>query len=215
MDDDGGARAFRGSPLSASVLVLNRNWTAIRVVSARRAFILLYRSSAEVIEVHEEQFGTFDFQKWLGLSRVRNERPAGWDEFVRTPRHAILVPRVIRLLGYDKVPRREVRFSRRNVLARDGNRCQYCGKKLPASQLSLDHVTPRSRGGRSGWGNVVTACTPCNTKKGGRLPAEACMKLQRAPAPPKRNPALVDKVMSQAYQIWRHFLGESEMAIDA
>ena len=118
-------------------------------------------------------------------------------------------------MEYDKVPRREVKFSRRNILARDDHQCQYCGKRLPTARLSLDHVTPRSRGGKSTWTNVVAACNPCNTRKGGRMPWEASMKLRRNPAVPKKNPTLADKVESPAYRIWRLFLGDSEMAIDA
>ncbi len=216
MDDHGAAIGQpREQPLSASVLVLNRNYTAVRVVSARRAFSLLYRNCAEVIDAHDEQWDVLDFERWVDVSRERKEHGGQAEQFVRTPRFWIQVPRVIRLVEYDKVPRREVKFSRRNILARDEHRCQYCGKRLPTSQLSLDHVTPRSRGGKSTWTNVVTACNPCNTRKGGRMPWEASMKLRRVPAVPKKNPALADKVESPNYRIWRLFLGDGEMAIDA
>ncbi len=216
MDDNGGAvTPPRDHPLSASVLVLNRNYTAVRVVSARRAFSLLYRNCAEVIDAHDEEWDVLDFEAWIGRSKERNAAPGVQDQFVWTPRFPVLIPRVIRLVDYDKVPRREVKFSRRNILARDENRCQYCNKKLPVSQLSLDHVTPKSRGGKSTWTNVVTACTPCNTRKGGRMPWEASMKLRRTPAVPKKNPLLADKVKSPSYRMWRLFLGDGEMAIDA
>jgi 5-methylcytosine-specific restriction endonuclease McrA len=218
MDGNGaiaGEPAVREHPLSSSVLVLNRHYTAIRIVSARRAFALLYKNSAEAIDSEDGMFGTFAFDAWVDHSRRRTRDPVDPDQFVMTPRHAILVPRVIRLVTYDKIPKREVKFSRRNILARDENRCQYCGRRLPASQLSLDHVVPRSRGGRSTWTNVVTACNGCNTRKGGRMPGEASMRLQKAPAPPKRNPSLTDKVRSPRYQLWRHFLGEAEMALEA
>ena len=216
MDDSGPVTHLpREHPLSSSVLVLNRNYTAVRIVSARRAFALLCKNSAEVIDNHDTDFATFDFTAWIVHSEEHRQRPVTHDQFVMTPRFAIVVPRVIRLMGYDKVPKREVKFSRRNILARDENRCQYCGKKLSASQLSLDHVTPKSRGGKSTWTNVVASCNPCNTRKGGRMPWEASMKLQRNPAVPRRNPALADKVQSQTYQVWRHFLGDSEMALDA
>ncbi len=205
----------RDQPLSASVLVLNRNYAAVRVVSARRAFSLLFRNCAEVIDAHDEEWDVLDFEGWVNVSLQRRIAPGSQDQFVGTPRFAILVPRVIRLVTYDKVPRRDVRFSRRNILARDEHRCQYCNKKLPTSQLSLDHVTPKSRGGKSTWTNVVTACTPCNTRKGGRLPWEASMKLRKLPAVPKKNPTLADKVESPTYRIWRLFLGDGEMAIDA
>ena len=215
MDDSGAGVSHRDQPLSASVLVLNRNYTAVRVVSARRAFSLLYRNCAEVIDAHDEEWDVLDFQAWVDRSQKRRVAPGPIDQFVGTPRFSILIPRVIRLVEYDKVPRREVKFSRRNILARDENRCQYCNKKLPMSQLSLDHVTPKSRGGKSTWTNVVTACTPCNTRKGGRMPWEASMKLRRTPAVPKKNPLLADKVQSPPYRMWRLFLGDSEMAIDA
>ena len=216
MDDNGSASVpTRDQPLSASVLVLNRNYTAVRVVSARRAFSLLYTNSAEVVDAHDEQWDVLDFRSWVDLSQQRKQVATHQDLFVCTPRYWILVPRVIRLVEFDKVPRREVKFSRRNILARDENQCQYCGKRLPTARLSLDHVTPKSRGGKSTWTNVVAACNPCNTRKGGRMPWEASMKLRRTPAVPKKNPMLADKVESPAYRIWRLFLGDGEMAIDA
>ena len=218
MDDNGataGEPAVREHPLSSSVLVLNRHYAAVRVVSARRAFALLFKNSAEAIDSEDGTFGNYDFASWVDHSRRRREDPIDHEQFVMTPRHAILVPRVIRLVTYDKVPKREVKFSRRNILARDENRCQYCSRRLPASQLSIDHVVPKSRGGKSTWTNVVTACNDCNTRKGGRMPWEASMRLQKAPAPPKKNPSLTDKVQTTRYQLWRHFLGDAEMALEA
>jgi 5-methylcytosine-specific restriction endonuclease McrA len=216
MDDSGPVQDHsREHPLSASVLVLNRNYTAVRVVAARRAFILLCKQLAEAIDAREEEFRVFDFPSWLDYSELRRGESAPEDLFVRTPRLAILVPRVIRLVAYDKIPKREVKFSRKNILARDGNRCQYCGKRLPLSQLSLDHVHPKSRGGKSTWTNVVTACSPCNTRKGGRLPHEASMKLRTVPVVPKRNPLLQAKVDSREYQVWKLFLSEGDLALEA
>lgn len=195
--------------------MLNRNYVAIRVISAKRSFILMYKGFAEAIDTEEERFGALNFDAWIEYSQIRHESPDENDQFVVTPRWQVLVPRVIRLVAYDKVPRREVKFSRRNILARDENRCQYCARKLPTSQLSLDHVVPRSRGGKSTWTNVVTACTPCNTRKGGRMPAEASMKLRRAPAAPRRNPILLEKVDSRRYRPWRYFIRDGELAIEA
>jgi 5-methylcytosine-specific restriction endonuclease McrA len=202
-------------PLTSSVLVLNRNYTAIRVVSAKRAFTLLCKGFAEAIDARDDAFEMYDFPTWIEYSVDRRKSPGEHDLFVMTPRQAILVPRIIRLTAYDKVPKREVKFNRRNILARDDNRCQYCGKRLSASQLSIDHVTPKSRGGKSTWTNVVAACNPCNTRKGGRLPWEAAMPLRKVPAIPRRNPALADKVQSKAYRVWRLFLGDGGMAIEA
>lgn len=217
MDDEGGGtpEADGERPLLSSVLVLNQHYMAVRVVSARRAFALLFKNSAEAVDAEDGHFGTFNFAAWLERSRLRYDAPVDHEQFVRTPRFSILVPRVIRLISYDKTPRREIKFNRRNILARDENRCQYCGRRVPASQLSIDHVTPKSRGGISTWTNVVAACNDCNTRKGGRLPSEAGMRLVRPPAVPRRNPALADKIRHRKYQIWRHFLGQGEMGIDS
>ncbi|MGZ3413414.1 MAG: HNH endonuclease, partial [Isosphaeraceae bacterium] len=110
------------------------------------------------------------------------------DEFIRTVHFEIQVPRIIRLLAYDRLPRQKVKFNRRNIFARDGNRCQYCGRKFATSELSLDHVVPRSQGGRAAWENIVCACLKCNVRKGGRTPREASMRDFIA-SPPSPGPA--------------------------
>lgn len=208
--DTGPARASSG--LTTHVLVLNRHYAAVRIVSARRAFSLLFKCSAEVIDDERGQFSSFSLEGWVVYSL---QAESNGHLYVRTPRYAILVPRVIRLIEYDKVPRTEVKFNRRNLFARDDHRCQYCGRKFPASSLSLDHVVPKSRGGKSAWTNVVTACNPCNTKKGGRFPSEASMKLLKHPVAPKRNPQVVENLRSGRYEIWRHFVRDRDWAIEA
>src|SRR3954469_16380303 len=104
MDDTGSVSVpHRDPPLSASVLVLNRNYAAVRVVSARRAFSLLYRNSAEVVDAHDEEWDVLDFEGWVNVSLRRRSSPGQQDQFVSTPRVSLLVPRVIRLVTYDKV----------------------------------------------------------------------------------------------------------------
>src|SRR5437879_5882727 len=177
------------SPLDASVLVLNKLFMAIHIVSVRRAFTLLCKELAEVVSLEGGQFATYDFATWRELSEYRAQHfREEDDDWVRTVSSIIQAPRVIRLLGYDKLPKQTVKFNRRNIFARDNNQCQYCGKKYPTSELSLDHIVPRSRGGVSTWENVVCACVNCNVKKGGRTPKEAHMRLVRKPEKPKRSP---------------------------
>ena len=113
---------------------------------------------------------SFDFQTWREVSEARRPFKEPDDEFIRTVHFEIQVPRVIRLLTYDRLPRQKVKFNRRNIFARDGNRCQYCGKRFATSELSLDHVLPRSQGGQATWENIVCACLKCNVRKGGRTP---------------------------------------------
>lgn len=195
--------------LSESVLVLNKYYTAIRVTNAKKAFTLLYKNSAEAIEEHNSQFHNLDFDGWIRLSQEKFETPLNNELFIRTPKLQLMIPKVIRLVTYDKIPKHEVKFNRTNILARDGNRCQYCGKRFPASKLSIDHVIPKSRGGKSIWTNVVAACSNCNIRKGGRLPSEVRIRLIKPPTVPKKNPTIADKIKSNRYQIWKNFLRES------
>ena len=141
----------------SQVLVLNASYEPLNVCSVRRAHVLVFKGKAEVLEKHE-----------LPLRSAT-------DTFAR--------PHVIRLVTYVRVPRAAQRkISRRALFARDQWSCGYCGTS--GGRLTLDHVVPRSRGGDSVWENVVTACAPCNLRKGDRLPEEAAMILRHSPRPP-------------------------------
>jgi 5-methylcytosine-specific restriction endonuclease McrA len=193
--------------LEASVLVLNKMFMAVHVISVKRAFCLLCKELAEVVSLEDGQFATYDFDTWRELSEYRrlNFRQAE-DDWIRTVTAEIQVPRVIRLFSYDKLPKQTVKFNRRNIFARDHNQCQYCGKKFPTSELSLDHVVPRSQGGGSTWENIVCACVKCNVRKGGRTPKQAHLHLIRKPEKPKRSPVLNLKLTQKKYQSWQAFL---------
>jgi 5-methylcytosine-specific restriction endonuclease McrA len=203
------------SPLDASVLVLNKLFLAIHIISVRRAFTLLCKDLAEVVHLEEGQFATYDFATWREVSeyRARHFRQED-DDWVRTVSTEIQVPRVIRLLGYEKLPKQTVKFNRRNIFARDHNQCQYCGKKFPTTELSLDHVVPRSQGGLSTWENIVCACVACNVKKGGRTPREAHLHLIRKPEKPKRSPMLNLKMSHRKYESWKTFLENAYWSVE-
>ena len=124
------------------------------------------------------------------------------------------VPRIIRLLGYDKLPRQDVKFNRRNIYARDGNKCQYCGKKMPTTELSLDHVLPKSQGGKSSWENIVCCCVKCNVKKGGRTPDQAHMHLIAKPVKPKRSPVINIRLADERYASWKQFLDNAYWTVE-
>lgn len=198
------------SALDASVLVLNRLFLAVHIIPVKRAFSLLLREQAEVVNLEEGQFATYDFKTWREVSefRAKNFRKTD-DDWVRTVTTEIQVPRVIRLLDYDRIPRQSIKFNRRNIFARDSNLCQYCGKKFSTADLSLDHVVPRSQGGISSWENIVCACIPCNVRKGGRTPRQANMALIRKPERPKRSPLLNLKLSNRKYQSWHMFLSNA------
>jgi 5-methylcytosine-specific restriction endonuclease McrA len=204
-----GAAAAIACPLDCKVLVLNKLYVAVRVISARRAFSLLCRDIAEVIHVEDDKFLNYNFESWQELSLLRKTFEPDKHDWVRTMRFEIAVPRVIRLLGYDRLPAQIVKLNRRNLFARDRNQCQYCGKTFPTSELSIDHVLPRAQGGGDSWENLVCSCVKCNARKGGRTPDEAHMKLTRKPVRPKRNPLITLRLGQERYSSWKAFLDDA------
>jgi 5-methylcytosine-specific restriction endonuclease McrA len=143
------------APLHAPVLVLNASYEPINVCAARRAIVLVLKGVAMTEEVN--------------------------GHFLHAARMAMRLPSVIRLLEYRRIPHQTRALSRKNILLRDRSTCQYCAEVMPSSELTLDHVVPRSRGGLSTWENLVACCHPCNRRKSNQLPVEAGMKLMREP----------------------------------
>jgi len=190
------------SVLDQPVLVLNRLWQAVNTCTARRAFKLLYRGHAQVVSTDQQNnFLTHDFQSWRDLSRANPE-----GEMVKTISLNIRIPRIIVLLIFERLPKKEVKFTRHNVFERDKNTCQYCDRVFDRSELNLDHVLPRHRGGMTTWENIVCSCIPCNTRKGNRLPHECGMQLRRKPKRPKWRPFVNITFSNHHHESWRHFL---------
>jgi 5-methylcytosine-specific restriction endonuclease McrA len=189
--------------INSKVLVLNRNYLPVHVTSVRRAFSLLYQGIARAVD---NEYRTFDFQSWSALSVAVREESIG------LVGGAIRIPRVILLLTYDRVPKRQIRFNRFNVYARDRNTCQYCGSRLSRPDLTLDHVIPRSQGGHSSWENIVCCCQPCNRRKGGRTPRQAAMKLLRPARRPDWTPFVLDAMSLRGHRDWLPFLSTVDAA---
>jgi 5-methylcytosine-specific restriction endonuclease McrA len=182
--------------LKSSVLVLNRSYLPVHVTTARRAFSLIFSGTALAVS---RDYETFDFESWAQLG------PEGEGD-VGTTSGRLRVPRVIVLKHFDRVPRRHVRYSRLNIFARDKFTCQYCGRKPARSELNLDHVIPRSLGGRTTWENVVASCVDCNRRKGGRTPAQARLRLLRQPMRPRWTPLVHHAASAGRYEEWQPFL---------
>src|SRR5437867_4008808 len=123
--------------LDEKVLVLNRLYTAVRVISARRAFVMLCKEAAEVIALDDGKYTNYDFATWAEVSEFRKQFEREQHDWIRTPRFEIAVPKIIRLLVYDRFPKQQIKLNRRNLYARDGNRCQYCGKHFATKELTL------------------------------------------------------------------------------
>jgi 5-methylcytosine-specific restriction endonuclease McrA len=192
--------------LDAHVLVLNKSWIAINVASARRALALLYQGHARV--VHPEDYSIHSFDAWCAYSRKACMKNSA-EPMVRTPSQAIVIPEVILLAGFNGFIRHEIRFSRSNIFTRDKHQCQYCGSVPDKSDLTLDHILPRSRGGGDSWENLVLACARCNVKKSNRTPEEANMRLLKKPTAPRWLPRFGLSVRKQEMHSWQRFVDTS------
>lgn len=174
----------------ARTLVLDLGYQPLRIVSWRRAVTMLFEGKVEVVEEY--------------------------DEDIRSVSITIKMPAVVRLLRTISGRKKAVKFSRINVMTRDHFRCQYCGRRLPMSKLNYDHVVPRSQGGKTVWENIVTACYPCNDRKGCRTPEQAKMRLRRQPIKPKSLPFVAFRVdtgsIPDAWASWLYWQGELEQS---
>ncbi len=165
-------------------LLLNSSYEPLKIVSWERAVTLFYRNKVEIVATH--------------------------DRVVRSVSFSFRLPSVIRLLKFvrSRAQGEVVPFTRSNIYARDAYTCQYCGNVFRDQDLTFDHVIPQAQGGTKGWTNIVTACVPCNRKKGARTPAEAGMTLLRHPKRPTRTAVLlrVSLGMRTAPACWRDYL---------
>lgn len=185
--------------LNRQVLVLNKHWMAVHVCTVRRAVTLLFQELALVVS---EDYRTYDFESWRELSAFANsELP-----MIHTPQFRMLLPQVIVLSRYQKCPPRSVQFNRRNIFIRDHYTCQYCGRRPGKDDLTIDHIVPKSRGGRTVWENVALACTTCNTKKGNRLLSECSMMPVKVPKRPSWLAMHVPATIDDACSLWQKFI---------
>jgi 5-methylcytosine-specific restriction endonuclease McrA len=190
----------------ATVLVLNRNWQAINVRTPQEAFCMMATNVATGLDITKgdgaraEGLCPVTWEDWIQLP-IREQ-----DESVHTVRGQIRVPTVIVAVNYAKVPKKRPKLCARTIRERDGNRCQYTGRLLRPDEGSLDHVVPRSRGGKDIWENLVWSAKEVNQKKADRLPHEAGLKLLSVPRAPKER--LVSALIRNAHEVedWKLFL---------
>ena len=187
------------------VLVLNRNWQAVNIIGVRRAFGLLWQDHARVLNTFGGDFSPLTAAEWVEFSMRPGEPPQG-AEYVRTIRLHVILPKILLLNDYDRLPVAEVKFNRQNVFERDNFTCQYTGRVCRAKDLTLDHVIPRDRGGRTSWENIVTCAREVNTQKGNRLPHEAGLRLVCKPERPRWRPFVSIAAGSRIDRSWSNFL---------
>ncbi len=200
--------------LDASVLVLNKCYMAVHVIPVRRAFCLLFKELAEVVTLDDGRYLSHDFQSWREVSEARARFKDPDDDFIRTIHFEIQVPRVIRLLTYDRLPTDQGQVQPPEHLRPRRQPLPVLRQAVPDRRAHLDHVMPRSRGGGTDWENIVCACVRCNVRKGGRTPLEAGMRLTKPPIKPKTSPTLGLKLANRKYQSWKTFLDDAYWTVE-
>lgn len=201
--------------MSLQVLSLNKVYQPIGLISVKEAIESIFAERAEIIDKEENgMFSNHDVHSWLELSLLKRmmmeEAEAEIDElWINSVEPYFIAPKVIRYLHYDKTHTKQVKFSRKNIIARDNQTCIYCNQKFPIDKLQLEHIIPRSRGGKTTWTNTATACHRCNQKKADRTPKEAGMKLHWKPVKPKFI-AKASKIVipHSRYKFWENFVSD-------
>ena len=202
------------SLLATPVLVLNRLWQPVNTCSARRAVSLLFLGHAHVVRSDESSnFFTYDMDSWMEYSSEEGEPSNDDRTMVHSVRLSLEVPRIIVLCIYDRLPKKEVKFTRQNIFHRDKFTCQYCGVGFDPKNLNLDHVVPRDKGGKTSWENLVTSCIACNSRKANKMPEEARMFPLNKPHAPRWRPFFTSVRESAYHESWRHFLDLSSSQV--
>jgi len=178
-------------------LVLNKSWAALTIDTAKESIIKAFTGVANAVD---ENYIQYNWDEWLERSQSTDK---GY--FIYTSTKKVEIPKIIVLLKYNKIPKIKVKLTRRNLLIRDNYTCQYTGKKVTMKDATVDHVLPKSRGGKTVWDNVVTACFEINIKKGNKTPEESGLQLSSKPKKPIWS-LKYTKHISKIYKIWKKFI---------
>lgn len=181
-----------------TVLLLNKNWQPIATKTPAQAFGMMAADAATALDT--ETMTPVKWEDWIGLP-VHGDTP-----YAQTAHRKIRLPTVVVCLAYNKMPMHRPRLSNRNIHRRDGYVCQYTGRKLKPSEADVDHVTPRARGGRDTWDNLVTCDMQINRTKADKTAEEAGLKLLRKPSEPRAVPAFLRIANTYDIPEWRMFL---------
>lgn len=189
--------------LNEPTLVLNKNWHPINVIRAKTAFKKVISEKALLLDHND--WSTYGLDDWIEKFSYKNDSIPDGIDVVPSGKISIKLPELIVLNKYDRVPRTDVKLTRRNLLIRDNWTCQYTGKKLRGEDISIDHIIPRTQGGTTTWNNVVICDWKINAKKAGRTPEQAGLRLLKKPSKPQWNP-LYSHYVTKIKKSWSKFL---------
>lgn len=188
------------SNINKSVLILNKNWIPINTTTARHSFSLMYSDHAKGLLIEENKFHPLEWREWVSLKT--NEQ----DDLIKTVSGFIKIPNVIILNYNDKIPKQTIKFTQKNIWERDNFTCQYTGKKLNKNTGNIDHIIPKSQGGKSCWENCVLAHKEINSKKADKTPEQAGLKLIKKPTAPRIMPVSFYIKNTEQVRDWNIFL---------
>jgi 5-methylcytosine-specific restriction endonuclease McrA len=186
--------------LSMPTLVLNKSWTPINVTSVRRAVVMAFVDLAKIVDV--QSYELFSFESWVKRGPTNGN-------VIHGVNISFDAPEVVVVKNYDKVSRGGVVFSRRNLFRRDRFTCQYCHARPGTEDLTIDHILPKSRGGKTTWENCVLACLNCNIRKGNRTPWEAGLTLHCKPKKPAWSPFYAFARRGKRPSSWDAFISDA------
>ncbi len=172
------------SALNKQILVLNKMWMPIRIIPAYRALTLIFAGKASAIDIN---YYAYNWKDWS--ERKISDNPYGT---ILTSSDVVEIPEIIVLSRYDKVFRKDTRLTKRNIYIRDGYKCQYTGMRIKESEADIDHVIPRSKGGKNTWENMVVCMKDINRMKADRTPEQAGLMLIKKPSKPNADRLLID-----------------------
>lgn len=189
------------------VLTLNKHYVPIHIIEWGKAVSLMFQDHARALDM---DYMVYKYEDWLAFSTLPETERAY--QFVSSSRYKVAVPEIIVLTDYERLPTRDVKYSRQTVFQRDAWTCAYCGKVFDKKDLNIDHIVPRCKGGLTTWQNTITSCISCNSKKADKTLAEAGLKLLFQPKRPKWLSPLT-RVASKEHpcKSWNHFLNRANV----
>lgn len=182
------------------VLILNKSWIPIRVRNVEKAIKLVVRNKAMFIDPNN--YEVYNWDQWCKLENFS-------DNFIKTPKSKVKLPEVIVLSLYNKMHTKRIRLTKKNILIRDNFVCQYTGIKLSHKKADIDHVIPKSKGGKDSWDNLVVTSKELNRKKGNKTNREAGLKLIKIPQKPNSSLWFDPKIKYP--ESWKKFIFSSSL----